>query len=87
MIKFVSMTVYRILAIFIVITPIIANILFKGDIVTSLIYMPVLALAFAFLVTYLDKKLEQVITFKLAEYKKNISCKRETFTHRSGVKI
>jgi hypothetical protein len=81
------MTVYRLFAIFIVLTPIVANTLFIGDIVTSLIYVPILALTLAFLVTYLDRKLEQFMAFKLDEYKKKVTRKQAIFTHRSGASI
>lgn len=48
---------YRVAAILAVITPIIINITFKGDILTSLLYAPLTSLALAVIFIYFDRQL------------------------------
>ena len=61
------MGLYRIIAIIIICTPMVVNVINKGEIIDSLVYLPLLTLLLTFFFIYLDKKL----TCALSQLSKN----------------
>jgi hypothetical protein len=49
---------YRFIALLLVAFPVVLNVIYRGDIVTSLIYVPSIMIVLGFLVTYIGHKLE-----------------------------
>lgn len=56
------MTFYRILAITMILTPMVLNIINEGEIIYSLLYLPLLLLALTVFFIFVDKKLEQKLS-------------------------
>jgi len=67
----VIISIYRILSIVLVLLPVLLNIIMSGDLVTSLIYSPMLSLFLAFSLVSLDNKLT-VLLARLASSKTRI---------------
>jgi len=67
----VIISIYRILSIVLVLLPVLLNIIMSGDLVTSLIYSPMLSLFLAFSLVSLDKKLTALLA-RLASSKTRI---------------
>lgn len=61
------MGLYRIIAIIIICTPMVVNVINKGEIIDSLVYLPLLTLLLTFFFIYLDKKLKH--TFEQLQQK------------------
>jgi len=55
------MAIYRITALLILSVPIAINMYIKGDIVSSIIYTPLILLALSALAIYIDGKLEAIV--------------------------
>jgi hypothetical protein len=55
------MTIYRIIALLIVSIPIAVNLYSKGDIVSSIIYVPLITLALSGIAIFIDAKLEGLL--------------------------
>lgn len=70
MLSQVIMVFYRILAIIVILTPIVLNIMNKGDIVYSLLYLPLLTLLLTIFFIYVDQKLEQALLSINKKYKR-----------------
>jgi len=55
---------YRVIAINVILSPIAFNVVIRGDVVPSLVYIPLLSLALLLACMYLDSKLEQILIAK-----------------------
>jgi len=55
------MTIYRIIALLILSIPIAVNLYSKGDIVSSIIYVPLITLALSGIAIFIDAKLEGLL--------------------------
>lgn len=54
---------YRIVAITILLTPIVLNVIDQGEILYSLVYLPLMLLAFTLLFIWLDKNIKSGLTY------------------------
>jgi len=80
-------SVYRILATVVTLLPISLNVVFAGDMLTSLLYIPLLTLASSILFVYFDKRLiELLASLKQNKVERNICEKRvnSTFVHTTN---
>jgi len=78
---------YRTLATTVTLLPIILNVYFVGDMVTSLLYIPLLTLALAILFVYFDKRLNELLApLKQSKVQRDICEKRvnSTFAHTTN---
>ena len=62
--KVIQLT-FRVVAITLILSPIIFNVLMRGKVVTSLIFIPFVSLALLFISMYLDSKLALLLMNKL----------------------
>ena len=80
-------SVYRILATVVTLLPISLNVVFAGDMLTSLLYIPLLTLALAILFVYFDKQLNELLApLKQSKVQRDICEKRvnSTFAHTTN---
>ena len=90
MLSQVIMVFYRILAISLILTPIVLNIMNKGDIVYSLLYLPLLTLMLTIFFIFIDQKLERCLLSINKKYKRlsinpRLAIKRERLKVDEGV--
>ena len=60
----IIMAIYRVIAVLLLSMPIAINILIQGDIVSSIVYVPLLTLALSGIAIYIDGKLEVLLSRK-----------------------